>query len=208
MFWFCIGLAYNLIILLLFDMDIAIVWFNGYILEYTLSVDNVFFFHVVFQAYSTPNEQTYRALFFGIVGAGVLRLLFYVVGSSFFRLAWVVQIVFGFILVWSAYKTAGTDDDDDDPRENRIVQMMTKCLPFSDRYDEDGRLFIVEEEYELDALENSSDHSCLLNPGGRGWVGTWLVAQTLEGPFLAVPKPIFATKDSFYSNAFFRDLRD
>jgi tellurite resistance protein TerC len=69
----------------------------------------------------------------------------------------VVQIVFGFVLVWSAYKTAATDDDDEDPRENRVVQLMTKCLPFSDQYDEGGRLFIVEEDGGRDALGKPSE---------------------------------------------------
>merc|ERR1719262_1981265 len=78
-FWFTVGLIFNAAVFMGYGDFAAIVWFNGYILEYLLSVDNVFFFHVVFTAYATPSSQKYKALFLGILGAVVLRLLFYIV---------------------------------------------------------------------------------------------------------------------------------
>jgi len=145
-FWFVVGLAFNLLVYALDGPDVAVVWFDGYILEYMLSVDNVFFFHVVFKAYSTPESQTYKALYFGVVGAALLRLVFYFVGSEFFRLAWVVQVFFGLVLLYTAYKTVASDDEEDeDPRENRMVKLMVKYLPFSDSYDDAGKLIVKEE---------------------------------------------------------------
>ena len=58
--WFVIGLVFNLTVAVLYGSKVAIIWFNGYILEYMLSIDNVFFFHVVFRAYNTPPTQTYK----------------------------------------------------------------------------------------------------------------------------------------------------
>jgi len=140
-FWFSIGIVYNAGVFFAYGEEAAIVWFNGYILEYLLSMDNVFFFHVVFGAYNTPPSQVYKALFLGISVAVVLRLLFYVVGSSFFHLAYIVQIFFGLVLIYSGFMTAWSDEDDDDPRENRCVQWITRCLPLTDQYDPTGALF-------------------------------------------------------------------
>lgn len=143
-FWFSVGLVFNAGIFFMYGETVAIVWFNGYILEYLLSMDNVFFFHVVFTAYSTPSSQIYKALFLGILGAVVLRLMFYVVGAEFFRLAYLVQVFFGAVLIYSGFKTAWSDEDDDDPRENRCVKLITRCLPLSERYDPAGALFARE----------------------------------------------------------------
>lgn len=142
LFWFTVGIVFNAGVFFVYGQYVAEVWFNGYILEYLLSMDNVFFFHVVFDAYSTPQSQVYKALFLGISIAVVLRLLFYVVGSEFFRLAFIVQIFFGLVLVYSGFKTAWSDEDDDDPRENRCVQWITRCVPLSDQYDSTGALFM------------------------------------------------------------------
>jgi len=140
-FWFFVGLAVNGGIWIAYGTDMAIVWFNGYILEYMLSMDNVFFFHVVFTSYATPPSQTYKALFLGIMGAAVLRLLFYLVGTEFFRLAYFVQIIFGLFIIYSAYKTVTSDEEDENPQDNRCVQCMTRHLPLADRYDDNGALF-------------------------------------------------------------------
>mmetsp|Transcript_100373 Transcript_100373/g.255398 ORF Transcript_100373/g.255398 Transcript_100373/m.255398 type:complete len:383 (-) Transcript_100373:60-1208(-) len=140
-FWVCIGLVFNAGIFAFYGTRVGIIWFNGYILEYLLSMDNVFFFHVVFKTYATPAGQVYKALFLGIIGAVVLRFAFYIVGAEFFRLAFVVQIFFGLVLVYSGYKTAVSDEDDEDPRENRCVKLITRCLPLTEAYDDDGRLF-------------------------------------------------------------------
>mmetsp|Transcript_28894 Transcript_28894/g.61521 ORF Transcript_28894/g.61521 Transcript_28894/m.61521 type:complete len:440 (-) Transcript_28894:218-1537(-) len=139
-FWFCIGLLFNAVVFGAFGSEVGVVWFNGYILEYLLSLDNVFFFHVVFKTYATPPRQVYKALFLGILGAVVLRYIFYLIGGQFFRMAYVVQLLFGLLLVYSGYQTAVSDEDDEDPRENRCVQLITRFLPFVEVYDDEGCL--------------------------------------------------------------------
>lgn len=140
--WFVVGLLFNAGIWYMFGTQAAEVWFNGYILEYLLSMDNVFFFHVVFTAYATPASQTYKALFLGILGAVVLRLIFYFVGEEFFKLAFAVQVFFGLVLVYSGFKTAATDEEEEDPREMCCVKLMYHNLPLTPTYDENGALFV------------------------------------------------------------------
>jgi len=141
-FWFCVGLAFNAGVWAALGAETAMAWLDGYILEYLLSMDNVFFFHVVFKSYATPDDQIYQGLFLGILGAVLLRLAFYWVGAEFFRLAYIVQLSFGIVLIWSGYKTATSDEEEDDPRENRCVRVITRCLPLAETYDPHGALFV------------------------------------------------------------------
>jgi len=204
------GLAFNVIVWALFGWQIALVWFDGYILEYLLSMDNVFFFHVVFTAYATPPSQTYKGLFLGIVGAVVLRLLFYVVGAEFFRLAFVVQIFFGVVLVYSGYKTATTDEEDDDPRSNRCVIWLTYWLPLVDRYEDDGRLFTwddaaLSEAQEAEAVgDSAADGNSMSAPRAIRPRGTMLL---LVSVVLQIVDVVFAVdsvtaKIAEYDNIF------
>lgn len=150
LFWFCVGLAFNGGVWAGIGSDAALVWFNGYILEYLLSTDNLFFFHVVFTAYATPPQQIYKGLFLGILGAVVLRFLFYFVGAKFFRLAYAVQVLFALALIYSGYTTAVSNDDEEtDPRSSPAVRFITRFLPFTESYDENGALFarVVLEEH-------------------------------------------------------------
>mmetsp|Transcript_10767 Transcript_10767/g.28614 ORF Transcript_10767/g.28614 Transcript_10767/m.28614 type:complete len:383 (-) Transcript_10767:140-1288(-) len=174
LFWFCIGLVFNLGILLTLGSDAAIVWFDGYILEYLLSMDNLFFFHVVFTTYATPPSQVYKALFLGIVGAVVLRLFFYVFGGDIFRAAFAAQVFFALVLIYSGYKTAFSDDDDDDPRQNRCVLFVTRCLPLTDSYDDDGALFM--RVAVRDDRKKTTGHS--VEPSVFGRVDTELDAES------------------------------
>mmetsp|Transcript_75342 Transcript_75342/g.140500 ORF Transcript_75342/g.140500 Transcript_75342/m.140500 type:complete len:445 (+) Transcript_75342:131-1465(+) len=141
-FWFAVGLGFNVLILHLYDPTVGVTWFNGYVLEYLLSLDNVFFFHVVFQTYATPQTQIYKALYYGILGAVMLRLIFYIVGTEIFRMWWPIQLLFGGILIWSGYKTAFGDEEEEDPKDNICVRFVTTHLPFAEVYDEDGRLLM------------------------------------------------------------------
>lgn len=142
LFWFLVGIVFNIIVWAGLGAKEAVVWFNGYILEYMLSMDNVFFFQVVFTAYATPEQQLYKALFFGVLFAVLLRFFFYSAGAALFRSAFILQILFGLVLIYSGYKTATTDDDDEDPREYRCVKCMTRRLPLIDEYDSSGALFV------------------------------------------------------------------
>ncbi|EER13216.1 hypothetical protein Pmar_PMAR007745 [Perkinsus marinus ATCC 50983] len=76
-----------------------------------LSMDNVFFFQVIFKYYRTPKCQVNRALFYGIGMAAALRLLFFFLGTTFFKLISFTRYIFGLVLIWSGYKTA-TDSDE------------------------------------------------------------------------------------------------
>ena len=81
-------------------------WMYGYFLEYMLSIDNLFVFQLVFKAYSTPESQVDRALFWGIATAVILRLAFFGIGTEILQLGLGARIFFGLLLILSGWKAA------------------------------------------------------------------------------------------------------
>jgi len=96
-----------------------------------LSMDNLFVFHIIFRAYGTPREALHKALFFGIVGAIVSRLCFFVVVSSLLEYVKWFRFVAGIFLMWSGIQCAREEDDDDteDSLEDySAIRFLKSCL--------------------------------------------------------------------------------
>eukprot|EP00927_Polykrikos_kofoidii_P018417 TRINITY_DN1852_c0_g1_i4.p1 TRINITY_DN1852_c0_g1~~TRINITY_DN1852_c0_g1_i4.p1 ORF type:complete len:449 (+),score=71.94 TRINITY_DN1852_c0_g1_i4:67-1347(+) len=121
----------------------ASMWMSGYILEWMLSFDNIFVFHLIFKAYGTPDHLKQRPLYFGICGAVFFRLVFLFVGEYLMHAMFLMHIIFGFFLVYTGLKTFLVDDDDDeDPTQHPLVQWLQQKLPFVAVYDTNGAFFI------------------------------------------------------------------
>eukprot|EP00928_Gymnodinium_smaydae_P032141 TRINITY_DN23356_c0_g1_i1.p1 TRINITY_DN23356_c0_g1~~TRINITY_DN23356_c0_g1_i1.p1 ORF type:complete len:1012 (+),score=235.95 TRINITY_DN23356_c0_g1_i1:417-3038(+) len=115
-------------------------------MEYMLSFDNLFVFHLVFNYYCTPEALLYRALNYGIAGAIVLRVIFLFFGYAFMSSGlYVVKLAFGVVLIWSGIKSAGDIEDEDasEPLNNCFIAWVTRNLPVSDSYEPHGRFFIT-----------------------------------------------------------------
>jgi tellurite resistance protein TerC len=124
----------------------ALEFVTGYIVEYSLSVDNLFVFLLVFRFFKVPREAQEAVLFWGILGAMVLRGVMIVLGKALtLRFAWVT---FGFaaLLLYSAGKLlwGEEDDDGDDLENNKIVRAVRRLLPVHDHYFGD-RFFVVDD---------------------------------------------------------------
>jgi len=117
-------------------------WMSGYMLEWMLSFDNLFVFHLIFSVYGTPDRLKHRPLYLGILGAVIMRLLFIFIGEYLMHAMVFMHFVFGAFLVYTGFKTACYDDDDDDPSQQPVVKWLTKHVPFVAAYDESGRFFV------------------------------------------------------------------
>jgi len=150
-FWLVMGLLFDLFILGYFGWDASLGFLQGFFLEYMLSFDNLFVFHLVFAYYCTPEALLYRALYFGIAGAIVLRVFFLLLGYTFMNSGlYIVKFIFGAILIWSGIRSANDLDDEDtaDPTNNPFIAWVTKNLPVSDNYEPHGHFFITVAEVE------------------------------------------------------------
>lgn len=115
------------------DMKKGEEFFAGYLLEYSLSVDNLFVFVLVFGFFRTPSALQHRALVWGIIGAMILRAAMILVGAALIKQWQWVLVLFGVFLVYSGVKML-FHDDDEDPSQSKLIQFLQRRLPLIDDY--------------------------------------------------------------------------
>lgn len=103
---------------------------SGWLVEKSLSVDNLFIFLVVFDFFAIPPKYRHRILFYGILGALVFRALFIALGSVLMEIAW-VPLIFGVFLALTGLKVAFGPESHPDPAENILLRLLKRFLPFS-----------------------------------------------------------------------------
>ncbi len=126
----------------------AVNFLTGYTVEWSLSMDNVFVFAVIFNYFQVPRKYQYRVLFWGILGAVVMRLLFILVGTQLIQHFVVIMLFFGAFLIYTGVKLAmGSDSDDLDPTNNLLFRMARRYFPISEG--DHGSHFFVREAGKL-----------------------------------------------------------
>jgi tellurite resistance protein TerC len=121
--------------------QVALEFVTGYVVEVSLSVDNLFVFFVIFQYFTVPEQQQHRVLFWGVIGALILRGIFIGAGVGLIsRFHWVLYI-FGVLLIFSGIRLAATGDHKVDPAANPLVKALRYFVPVTDDY-RDGKFFI------------------------------------------------------------------
>lgn len=114
---------------------------TGYVLELSLSVDNLFVFLVIFKYFSVPEEQQHRVLFWGIIGALIMRGIFIVAGVGLIhRFHWILY-GFGALLIYSGIQLAFSGGHSVNPAKNPVVKFVRKIIPVTQNY-RDGKFFI------------------------------------------------------------------
>ncbi|HEY6370694.1 MAG TPA: TerC family protein [Candidatus Sulfotelmatobacter sp.] len=129
-------LAAGFAILLFFwqGHQVALEFVTGYVLELTLSVDNLFVFLMVFNYFSVPDEQQHRVLFWGVVGALMMRGIFIGAGVGLIaRFHWVLYL-FGSLLLYSGIRFCVMGDHKIDPSTNPVVKALRRWIPVTNNY--------------------------------------------------------------------------
>jgi tellurite resistance protein TerC len=113
----------------------------GYVVELSLSVDNLFVFLVIFNYFAVPEEQQHRVLFWGILGALILRGIFIGAGVGLIhRFHWLLYL-FGALLIYSGIRVCISGEHQVDPASNPVVKMLRKWIPVTTEY-RNGRFFV------------------------------------------------------------------
>jgi tellurite resistance protein TerC len=134
MIWVGVALAYGIFIYLSFGSQRGIEFFTAYIMEESMSVDNLFVFIIIFSLFAVPDEYQHKALFYGIFGAVIFRLIFMMVGVELMKFHFIMYI-FGILLAYAAIKTVLAKDDDEG--DSKIARFMSKHLKTSPDLDGD-----------------------------------------------------------------------
>ncbi len=150
-FWITLGLLFNLAIYYTRGRVDAMEFLTAYIMEKSLSVDNLFVICVIFQFFRVEPRYQHRVLFWGIVGAIVLRGVVIVGGVSLLRYVSWMDVVFGLFLVWTGIKMVKVEDDDPsiDPDRNLLVRAARRFFPVCSGFR--GQAFFVRENAILHA---------------------------------------------------------
>jgi tellurite resistance protein TerC len=137
--WVAVSLAFAAYVGRTQGMDKASLFISGYLLEKSLSVDNLFVFMAIFASFSIKDEFQHRILYFGILGALVLRFIFIAAGTSLLLLGQWVLGIFGLFVLWSAwqmYRSSGGDDNEiEDYTNHWSVRIAGKFLRVYPRCD-------------------------------------------------------------------------
>jgi tellurite resistance protein TerC len=142
LFWIAMAFAFCGYIYFRNGSASAFSWMSGYLLEWMLSFDNLFVFHLIFQTYATPDHLKHKPLYLGICGAVFFRLIFLFIGEYLLHTMFLAHFLFGGFLVYTGIQTAIGDDEDDDPSQNPIVQFLSRKMPFVPAYDTKGAFFV------------------------------------------------------------------
>lgn len=138
--WISLALLFNCFILFQFGTFKAKEFLTGYLIELSLSIDNLFVFLVIFKYFKVPKKYQHRVLFWGIFMALVLRLVMIFAGAELVEsFSWLLY-VFGAFLIYTGFKMFG-EDEGFDPQESAIVRLTTKFVRISKHYD--GEAFFV-----------------------------------------------------------------
>jgi len=148
LFWISLAVAFGVLIYFWQGHQKALEFGTGYLIEESLSVDNLFVFLVLFNFFKVPPQHQYKVLFWGIIGALVMRFIFIFAGVSLInRFHWIIYI-FGAILIYSGIKLAFGEEADVDPDRNPVLKLFRRFMPITDEYvggkfmvKKDGRSF-------------------------------------------------------------------
>jgi tellurite resistance protein TerC len=139
--WVSLAMAFNAFVLWQFGAAKAKLFFTGYLIELSLSVDNLFVFLLIFTYFKVPKKFQHRVLFWGIIGALGMRMIMIFAGAELVeRFHWIIY-VFGVFLVYTGISMFRKSDDNFEPHESAIVRFATKYIRISKHYD--GDKFIV-----------------------------------------------------------------
>ncbi len=139
--WVACGLGFAGVVLAVWGGPAFGEYLSGYVIEKSLSVDNVFVWAIIFSSFAIPSRYQHRVLFWGIFGALALRAVFILGGSALIsRFSWLL-VVFGVLLVWSGFKVVRHRDDEGTEGHNRAVRLLGRVMPVQDELA--GNHFVV-----------------------------------------------------------------
>jgi tellurite resistance protein TerC len=142
--WITLALLFNLFVYFEFGKTKALEFLTGYVIEYSLSVDNIFVFILIFTYFAVPDRYQHKVLFWGILGALVLRGIFIFAGVALInRFHWII-ILFGVFLVFTGIKMLFQKETQVHPEKNPVVRFFRKFLPVTNEL-HGSRLFVSQD---------------------------------------------------------------
>lgn len=128
-FWITLSILFNIYIFYSRGEIAAVEYFGGYIVEISLSLDNLFLFLMIFSSFGIQKDYQERVLLYGVIGAMILRLIFILVGVTIISKFHFVLSIFGFILLYSGFNMFFNNNKHIDFHDNFSVKILRKIMP-------------------------------------------------------------------------------
>jgi len=139
--WIAMAAAFAVFVFFWHGRATALEFVTGYVIELSLSVDNLFVFLLIFRFFKVSSEHQHRVLFWGIIGALIMRAVFILVGVGLIsRFTWITYI-FGLLLLFSGIKLFLQEESEIHPEKNPILKLVRKLVPVTEDY-EGGKFFV------------------------------------------------------------------
>lgn len=139
--WISMAAIFSVVVFFWHGRTPALEFVTGYVIELSLSIDNLFVFLLIFRFFKVSPEHQHRVLFWGIIGALVMRAVFILVGVRLIsRFAWITYI-FGALLVYSGIKLFFQKEAEIHPEQNPVLKLVRKFIPVTKDY-EGGKFFV------------------------------------------------------------------
>lgn len=140
-FWISLSMMFNIFIFYLKGERAAIEYFGGYIVEMSLSLDNLFLFLMVFSSFKIREEYQERVLLYGVIGAMVLRLIFILLGVAIISKFSMLLSIFGVILLISGFKMFSKENENIEVKDNFAVKVLNLVIPITNNFH--GNKFVI-----------------------------------------------------------------
>lgn len=141
--WISLALGFNLWFGFTYGKELGVEFLTGYLLEKSLSIDNLFVILLIFSAFKIPALYQHRVLFYGVLGAIVMRAAFIMVGAQLMQNFHWVLYVFGGILILTAIQFLRKSDEHKDVRQSPVVRWLQKIIPIQEKL-EGPHFFVIE----------------------------------------------------------------
>src|ERR1700722_4464885 len=142
--WITVSLVFNVWVYYSQGHQAGLEFLAGYLVEKSLSLDNIFVFLIIFQSFQIPAKSQHRVLFYGVIGALVMRALFVIAGVELLQYFHSVIYVFGAILLFTALRMVLPSGRTTKPNQNWLVRLTRRFIPYSDDPTASG--FLVKRE--------------------------------------------------------------
>jgi tellurite resistance protein TerC len=145
--WISLSLAFNVVIYFYWDRmvptstytngEAALAFFTGYLIEKSLSVDNIFVFILIFSFFGVPAAYQHRVLFWGILGALIMRGTLIVIGAALLeQFHWIIY-VFGAFLIFTGIRMAWNHEENVEPDKNPVLKLFRRFMPVTEHFEKD-----------------------------------------------------------------------
>ncbi|WP_148697401.1 TerC/Alx family metal homeostasis membrane protein [Silvanigrella aquatica] len=141
--WIAIALCFNAWFAYFYGSQLGIEFLTGYLVEKSLSIDNLFIILLIFSSFNIPSKFQHKVLFYGILGAIVMRALFILLGAHLLNSFHWILYLFGLILVVTGFKLLFKSDNKTNQKENLSIRLLKKMLPTTDNLH--GERFFISE---------------------------------------------------------------